>query len=123
MEAFTHTPLGKTSHPPHTGLLTVDARHRLTLAGLTSHPWLTPQSAPSTPLYTSCVLGRERGTASAINHTFHAFHQATRAGFTLGDISRAPLAKRRKRKRQHSPSSSSTQHGRPSKLDLQNDVT
>lgn len=79
------------------GLLTVDAKHRLTLEGLASHSWLTPQSAPSTPLQTSCVLGREKGTASAaLKHTFHAFHQATKAGFTLGDVSRARLARRRK---------------------------
>lgn len=58
-------------------LLTVDARSRLTLAGLLSHPWLAPASAPTTPLQTSCVLGREKGTASAIKHTFHAFHQVS----------------------------------------------
>ena len=40
-----------------------------------SHLWLTPASAPATPLLTSCVLGRKKGTASAIKHTFHAFHQ------------------------------------------------
>lgn len=57
------------------GLLTVDAESRLTLTGVLSHPWLTPASAPATPLLTSCVLGREKGTASAIKHTFHAFHQ------------------------------------------------
>lgn len=57
------------------GLLTVDAGSRLTLTGVISHPWLTPASAPATPLLTSCVLGREKGTASAIKHTFHAFHQ------------------------------------------------
>lgn len=58
-------------------LLTVDAQSRLTLAGLLSHPWLAPASAPTTPLQTSCVLGREKGTASAIKHTFHAFHQVS----------------------------------------------
>ena len=57
------------------GLLTVDASHRLTLSGLLAHPWLAPTSAPATPLHTSCVLGREKGTASAVNLTFHAFYQ------------------------------------------------
>jgi ribosomal protein S6 kinase alpha-5 len=57
------------------GLLTVDADSRLTLGGVLGHPWLTPATAPATPLLTSCVLGREKGTASAIKHTFHAFHQ------------------------------------------------
>ncbi len=104
------------------GLLTVDAQSRLTLSELACHAWLTPHSAPSTPLHTSCVLGRERGTACAINHTFHAFLQATKAGFNLGDVSRAPLAKRRKRKRDRSPNTSVGGAGttvRPSKLDLQ----
>lgn len=102
------------------GLLTVDAESRLTLTGVLSHPWLTPASAPATPLLTSCVLGREKGTASAIKHTFHAFHQATKAGFTLGDVSRAPLAKRRKRKRGPSPlpPSSPSQTVRPNTLEL-----
>ena len=57
------------------GLLTVDADSRLTLGGVLGHPWLTPATAPATPLLTSCVLGREKGTASAIKQTFHAFHQ------------------------------------------------
>ena len=100
-------PLSSPLSPPLslsiTGLLTVDAKNRLTLDNLTTHPWLAPQSAPSTPLQTSCVLERDRGTASALKQTFQAFIQATRAGFTLGDVSRAPLAKRRKRKRGLSP--------------------
>lgn len=105
------------------GLLTVDAGSRLTLAGVIGHPWLTPTSAPATPLLTSCVLGREKGTASAIKHTFHAFYQATKAGFTLGDVSRAPLAKRRKRKRGTSPHpppplSPPQQTARPNTLEL-----
>ena len=59
-------------------LLTVDAGSRLTLASLVGHPWLGPSSAPTTPLQTSCVLEREKGTASAIKHTFHAFYQVYR---------------------------------------------
>ena len=89
----------------------MDAKNRLTLADLTNHPWLTPLSAPSTPLQTSCVLERDRGTASALKQTFHAFIQATRAGFTLGDVSRAPLAKRRKRKRGLSPNNVANSDG------------
>ncbi len=78
------------------GLLTVDTAHRLTLKDLSSHSWLQPQSAPCTPLH---ITPLHRGTASALKHTFHAFYQATKAGFTLGDVSRARLAKRRKDKR------------------------
>ncbi len=78
------------------GLLTVDTQHRLTLRDLSCHPWLKPQSAPSTPLH---ITPLHKGTASALKHTFHAFYQATKAGFTLGDVSRARLAKRRKDKR------------------------
>ena len=100
----------------HTGLLTVDAKNRLTLENLTNHPWLAPQSAPSTPLQTSCVLERDRGTASALKQTFHAFIQATRAGFTLGDVSRAPLAKRRKRKRGLSPANPATNNDNASEV-------
>lgn len=81
------------------GLLTVEAKQRLTLQDLSSHPWLRLESTPSTPLQTSCVLGHSKTTASALKQTFRAFYQATKAGFTLGDVSRAPLAKRRKNKR------------------------
>ena len=108
-----------------TGLLTVDAKNRLTLDNLTTHPWLAPQSAPSTPLQTSCVLERDRGTASALKQTFHAFIQATRAGFTLGDVSRAPLAKRRKRKRGLSPANpaNATNDSHPSSSEVSGSVS
>ena len=85
------------------GLLTVEAKQRLTLHDLSSHPWLKLESTPSTPLQTSCILGQSKTTASALKQTFRAFYKATKAGFTLGDVSRAPLAKRRKNKRGVSP--------------------
>lgn len=52
-----------------------------------------------------------------------SFSQATKAGFTLGDVSRAPLAKRRKRKRGTSPHpppplSPPQQTARPNTLEL-----
>ena len=127
------------------GLLTVEAKQRLTLQDLSSHPWLKLESTPSTPLQTTCVLGHSKTTDSALKQTFRAFYEATKAGFTLGDVSRAPLAKRRRNKRVGSPkegkegevngsvssplsttSSTSesqtpaaqTHHPRPSKLDL-----
>ena len=84
-------------------MLTVEAKQRLTLKDLSCHPWLTMEDTPSTPLQTSCVLGQRKTTASALKQTFQAFYQATKAGFTLGDVSRAPLAKRRKNKRGGSP--------------------
>lgn len=67
------------------GLLTVNTEKRLTLNGVLSHPWLTPASAPATPLLTSCILGRDKGTASAIKHTFHAFHQVSQSLLSTGD--------------------------------------
>lgn len=85
------------------GLLTVEAKQRLTLKELVSHPWLNPEAVPTTPLQTNCVLGQSKTMASAIKQTFHAFYEATRTGFTLGDVSKAPLAKRRKNKRGLSP--------------------
>ena len=80
----------------------MEAKQRLPLKVLESHPWLNPEEAPSTPL-TGCVLGQRKIMASAIKQTFHAFYEATRTGFTLGDVSRAPLAKRRQNKRGSSP--------------------
>ena len=86
------------------GLLTVEAKNRLTLKDLSRHPWLKPDDAPSTPLQTRSILGQSKTkTASALKHTFQAFHIATKGGFTLGDVSRAPLAKRRQNKRGLSP--------------------
>ncbi|KAL5463905.1 hypothetical protein EMCRGX_G032854 [Ephydatia muelleri] len=102
------------------GLLTVDAAHRLTINQLHTHSWLAPQSAPSTPLNTGCGLGLDwvKETESAIKCTFHAFQRATQAGFTLGDVSRAPLAKRRRFKKP--PLDNMAVHlSRPNTLDLQ----
>jgi len=74
------------------------------LKDLARHPWLSPEDAPSTPLQTRSILGQSKTkTASALKQTFHAFHIATKGGFTLGDVSRAPLAKRRQNKRGLSP--------------------
>ena len=87
----------------------MEAKNRLTLKELARHPWLNPEDAPSTPLQTSSILGQSKTTASALKQTFHAFYEATRTGFTLGDVSRAPLAKRRQHKRGLSPRNGGTE--------------
>ncbi len=78
----------------------MEAKSRLTLKELARHPWLNPEDAPLTPLQSSSVLGQNKTMASALKQTFY---EATRSGFTLGDVSKAPLAKRRQHKRGLSP--------------------
>ena len=78
-----------------TGLLTVNTSQRLTLDSLVKHPWLVPNCAPTTPLQIGTRLGMAE---TAINHTLKAYHQVAKVGVVLGDPSRAPLVKKRKRK-------------------------
>ena len=115
------------------GLLTVNASQRLTLDSLTRHPWLIPDSAPATPLHTHNGLQKMGAAETAINYTLHAYHQAAKVGVVLGDPSRAPLAKKRKRKAGlsprpqeagHSPRQPEGEEGtiRPNTLNLMNDV-
>ena len=77
------------------GLLTVNTSQRLSLDSLLKHPWLSPNCAPTTPLQIGARLGMAE---TAINHTLQAYHQVARVGVVLGDPSRAPLVKKRKRK-------------------------
>ena len=79
------------------GLLTVNASQRLTIESVIRHPWLTPDSAPATPLSIKDSLKKLGATETAINHTFHAYHQASK-GVVLGDPSQNPLARKRKHK-------------------------
>lgn len=103
------------------GLLTVNTSQRLTLDSLSRHPWLMPDSAPSTPLNMTNSLKKFGGTETAINHTLHAYHQASREGVVLGDPSQNPLARKRKQKSGHSPIPSGKTDGtRPSTLDINN---
>uniref|UniRef100_A0A131X7V9 non-specific serine/threonine protein kinase n=1 Tax=Hyalomma excavatum TaxID=257692 RepID=A0A131X7V9_9ACAR len=101
------------------GLLTVEAPRRLTMAELRAHPWVhTRSSVWSAPLMTPDVLSSSsspRAAESAVRATFGAFHLATRGGFRLLDVSAAPLAQRRRLKRNsadvRSDSSVSTSSG------------
>lgn len=101
----------------------MEAKQRLTLQDLSSHPWLRLESTPSTPLQTSCVLGHSKTTASALKQTFRAFYRATKAGFTLGDVSRAPLAKRRKNKRVGSDKEGKEANGSVSSLSTTSSIS
>ena len=78
----------------------MDPRRRLTLVSLLSHDWLCGRvDVPATPLMTPDILdmsGSHVGTALRV--ALNAYHKAARTGFTLMDVSNAPLAKRRKKK-------------------------
>ncbi|CAN7999602.1 unnamed protein product, partial [Ixodes hexagonus] len=101
------------------GLLTVECQARLTMAELRSHSWVhTKSSHWSASLMTPDVLSSSsspRAAESALRATFDAFHLATRGGFRLLDVSAAPLAQRRRLKRNsadvRSDSSVSTSSG------------
>lgn len=101
------------------GLLTVESQARLTMAELRAHPWVhTKSSHWSASLMTPDVLSSSsspRAAESALRATFDAFHLATRGGFRLLDVSAAPLAQRRRLKRNsadvRSDSSVSTSSG------------
>ena len=99
------------------GLLTVNAAQRLTLDSLSRHPWLQPHSAPSTQLHTNHSLRKVGATERAINHTLKAFHKASQAGFALGDPTHAPLARKRRQKKDTSPPARAG-GGRPNRLEL-----
>ncbi|XP_075741478.1 ribosomal protein S6 kinase alpha-5-like isoform X2 [Rhipicephalus microplus] len=102
------------------GLLTVEITQRLTMNELRAHPWVhTRGSLWSAPLMTPDVLSSSsspRAAESGVRAAFGAFHQlATRTGFRLLDVSAAPLAQRRRLKRNsadlRSDSSVSTSSG------------
>lgn len=87
------------------GLLTVDPKQRLTVLDALKHSWLNQTSewntCPRNPLMTPEVLGsrRKRSIELAVSATLNAFHKAVREGFVLRDVAHAPLAKRRKLKK------------------------
>lgn len=78
----------------------MEPRRRLTMVNMLSHDWLCGRvDVPATPLMTPDILdmsGSHVGTALRV--AMNAYHKAARAGFTLMDVSNAPLAKRRKKK-------------------------
>uniref|UniRef100_T1JBX6 Ribosomal protein S6 kinase n=1 Tax=Strigamia maritima TaxID=126957 RepID=T1JBX6_STRMM len=88
-----------------TGLLTVDPKERLTMQELRNHEWIQGQKQniySATPLMTPDVLTSSSSPRSAehgVKVAFDAFKLATRHGFCLQDVSKAPLAQRRKMKK------------------------
>ncbi|CAG5134998.1 unnamed protein product, partial [Candidula unifasciata] len=81
------------------GLLTVEPKKRLRMHDLLRHKWLR-KNMSNTPLRTPGVLNSHSNVVQdQINNTMEAFHQATRDGFRLQEVATAPLAKRRKQKK------------------------
>ncbi|KAL1426157.1 hypothetical protein MTO96_018419 [Rhipicephalus appendiculatus] len=70
---------------------------------LRAHPWVHARgSLWSAPLMTPDVLSSSsspRAAESGVRAAFGAFHLATLSGFRLLDVSAAPLAQRRRLKR------------------------
>ncbi len=103
------------------GLLTVDPKQRLTMQELRSSEWLQGTQVFSlTPLVTPDVLSLNPSTVVSVRTQLNvindAFHKAHREGFRLQDVTKAPLAKRRKMKKsstdtRSSSSDSSASHG------------
>jgi hypothetical protein len=103
------------------GLLTVDPKRRLTMQDLLNNEWISGKNQEvfsTTPLATPDVLSLTRSTMTNVQNqisaTMNAFHKAHRAGFRLQDISKAPLARRRKLMREEGHSSGSTDSSRAS---------
>lgn len=90
------------------GLLTVDATKRLSLVQVLNADWITCMDVPNTPLMTPGHLHNHKNASNvknSVNATFDAYHQG---GFSLLDVSQAPIAKRRKLKKDSSRDNSST---------------
>ena len=84
------------------GLLTVDPSKRLSLEDLRRNEWITGDKVFSvTPLETPSILNFNKAqmnkVQSQLKSTMNAFHQATREGFRLRDVSKAKLAERRRK--------------------------
>ncbi|XP_070181846.1 ribosomal protein S6 kinase alpha-5-like isoform X2 [Littorina saxatilis] len=83
------------------GLLTVEPSKRFGMVELLKHPWLKKASlVAQTPLRTPGVLSTCSATVnSQLSATWEAFNLATKQGLRLLDVSSAPLAKRRRLKK------------------------
>lgn len=83
-------------------MLTVEPSRRLQMKDVQRHRWLHASQggqAGHTPLRTPGVLSSCSTVSYQLSATLDAFHQATREGLRLQDVSAAPLAKRRKLKK------------------------
>ena len=88
----------------------MDPKQRLTMEELRTSEWLqgNKQVVSTTPLVTPDVLSLNPSVASSISKTFTAFHMAHREGFRLQDVTKAPLAQRRKLKKSSNEARSSS---------------
>ncbi|XP_033107104.1 ribosomal protein S6 kinase alpha-5-like, partial [Anneissia japonica] len=97
------------------GLLNVDSSSRLNGEDLRNNEWIQGSQYSTTPLMTPGILNIfSTSVKPRVKETLKAFHKAHREGFFLMDVSHAPLAKRRKLKKDsstetRSSSSESTQ--------------
>ena len=98
------------------GLLTVDPKKRLTMENLKNNDWLLRNNNSvfsEKTLKTPGILTSTNTTVQLqLTATMDAFHKATREGFRLQDVNKAPLARRRKQKKasdERSESSDSSQ--------------
>lgn len=86
----------------YAGLLTVDAKQRLTIEDLQHNVWIQsqdPDVCSTTPLSSSGLASWKRSDAKVrVSTTMDAFQQAHRDGFRLREVAMAPLAKRRQKK-------------------------
>lgn len=86
----------------YAGLLTVDAKQRLTIEDLQHNVWIQsqdPDVCSTTPLSSSSLAPWKRSDAKVrVSTTMDAFQQAHRDGFRLREVATAPLAKRRQKK-------------------------
>ncbi|XP_064600008.1 LOW QUALITY PROTEIN: ribosomal protein S6 kinase alpha-5-like [Liolophura sinensis] len=102
------------------GLLTVDPKQRFTMKDLQHNEWLSgsnTQIFSATPLMTPGILSACSNSVQVqLQATMNAFHKATKEGFRLQDVAKAPLAQRRKMKKssteaRSSSSDSTNSHG------------
>ncbi|XP_071162584.1 ribosomal protein S6 kinase alpha-5-like [Mytilus edulis] len=80
------------------GLLTVEPSKRLTMDDLKDNEWLNRHNSSCyscTPLRTPGVLNHT--VNSQLSVTLGAFHKATREGFRLQDVAKAPLVLKRRK--------------------------
>lgn len=92
------------------GLLTVDAAKRLSLTQVKNAEWIMSADVPHTPLMTPGYL-KDQKVASTVKHAVNTTFDAYRTEFSLADVSEAPIAKRRKLKKDSSKDGSSSTEG------------
>lgn len=92
------------------GLLTVDASKRLSLTQVKNAEWIMSADVPHTPLMTPGYL-KDQKVASTVKDAVNTTFDAYRTEFSLADVSEAPIAKRRKLKKDSSKDGSSSTEG------------